>query len=188
MLRILRLFLVTCALIAAGCSPIAASTPTTKASPPTATFTPAPQETATQAPTPTKKVPASPTPVPSDVATLTSMVGSMGALVNIQQYFNPTGTPVQNWGNVPIMPEATAGQQYSPNIYSFVAAATLDQARQFYAARAAELGLPSTPTTGTGGSGSQAEHDSVFFSYGLTIALTAFDNDPGHVIVVISRA
>jgi hypothetical protein len=108
--------------------------------------------------------------------------------MNVQQYFNPTGTPVQSWGDVPIMPQATAGQQYGSQIYSYVADATLDQARQFYLAKAARLGLPTTPGSGYGGTGSNAQHNVVFVSFPLTIALYAFDNDPAHVIVVIAKA
>jgi hypothetical protein len=120
-------------------------------------------------------------------ATMAGLMGSEGALENIGQYFNPVGNPVQNWHNVPVMPQATAGQEYSAIVYSYTAAATLEQAHQFYQGKAASLGFVSPPGTGYSGSGNRASHNIDFVSYNLTIVLTSFDNDTSHVIVVISK-
>jgi hypothetical protein len=157
----------------------------TPAQPPTDTPIPA---TATSTQTP------SDTPVPV-VATATlpatanpmSLMGSMGILANISQYFNPVGEPLKSWHDVPVMPQATAGQEFTANIYSYTAKATLAQARQFYSSKAASLGLTNPPATGSAGSGSQALHNTAFVSYGLTMVLSSYDNDTGHVIVVISK-
>ncbi|MGD0878636.1 MAG: hypothetical protein ABSA01_10875 [Anaerolineales bacterium] len=91
------------------------------------------------------------------------------------QYFNPVGTPVQNWQDVPVMPQATAG------------AATLEQAHQFYQSKVASMGFASMPGTGYSGSGNRASHNIDFVSHNLTIVLTSFDNETSHVIVVISK-
>jgi len=149
---------------------------------PSATQPPTPTETATPAPTDTS-VP--PTLDPAS-ATMAAMMGSMGSIGSIAAYFQPVGTPVKVWHNVPIMPQATAGQEFNPRIYSYVAAATLDQAHQYYGSRASALGFVMGPGTGTSGSGSGASHNVDFVSYNLTIILTSFDNDTGHVIVVLS--
>lgn len=162
------------------------------------TVTASPQDTATNEPTVTE----APTLAPTDTsaptavatatvdpytATLEAMVGSAGALTNISQYFNPVGAPLTTWRNVPIMPQATAGQEFNANIYSYVAVTTLSQAKQFYTSKAASLGLINSPGTGYAGTGSRAYHDVGFISYGLTIELTSYDNNTGHVIVVISK-
>ena len=120
-------------------------------------------------------------------ATLDAEMGSMGNLMNISQYFHPVGTPLPVWNTIPIMSQATAGQEYDANIYSYLATATLEQALQFYQSKAATLGITNPPATGSAGAGSQANHSITLFSYSLTIVLTSFDNDTGHVIVVISR-
>ena len=159
----------------------------TATTPFTATVPPPPTETPTLPPTVTHTlVPVTPT-VDSLVATNVAMVGSMGAIMNISEYFNPTGTPLKTWQEVPIMPEATAGQEYPPYIYSYTAKATLSQAQQFYSRLASSLGIQNLPATGFAGTGSNANHSVDFFSYKLTIVLTSFDNDSGHVIVVISK-
>jgi hypothetical protein len=107
--------------------------------------------------------------------------------MNVTLYFHPVGTPLSSWNGVPIMPQATAGQEFNAQIYSFVASANLSQAQQFYAAQAAALSFVNAPATGSGGSGSQATHDVTFYSYKISIILTSFDSDPDHVIVVISK-
>jgi len=156
---------------------------------PTATITPTQPPTDTPVPVATEPPMTATTAAIVDTysETMVAMVGSEGALLNIVQYFNPVGTPVQNWHNVPVMPQATAGQEYSAIIYSYTAAATLEQAHQFYQSKAGSLGFASPPGTGYSGSGNRASHNIDFVSHDLTIVLTSFDNDTSHVIVVISK-
>ena len=198
MLRVVVFIAAICALILAGCTSAVAPTAATKTSPPTLTFTPSPQPTPTSPPSPTESptdtqapsptlTPAA-TPLSTEMQTEMAMVGSAGALANISQYFHPAGTPAQSWNGVPIMPQATAGQEFNPYVYSYTATATLEQARQFYASKAADLGLPGVSGTGSGGTGNGAFHNVVFLSRPLTIDATAFDNDSTHVVVVISKA
>jgi len=126
---------------------------------------------------------------PGGDATQRALMGSMGNIQSISLYSNPVGTPVSSWHDVPVMSQATAGQEFSPVIYSYRANATLAQARDFYAAKAATLSKqPLTMGTGYGGTGSNAYHSANFISYSLTIVLTSQDNDPQHVLVVISIA
>jgi hypothetical protein len=75
----------------------------------TATSEPAATETPTLAPTDTQiasvaTATALPTLDPGS-ATLAAMMGAMGALSNVSQYFHPVGTPVQVWQNVPVRSE-----------------------------------------------------------------------------------
>ncbi|HTX91084.1 MAG TPA: hypothetical protein VMC09_07700 [Anaerolineales bacterium] len=188
-------FLMACNLVSQAAAPQTQPPVQTQAIPvtaatdtlPAATDTAAPTVPPTQAPTDTATafVPATLDP---DTATTAAMMGSMGELMNIRQYFNPVGAPSKSWHNVPIMSQATAGQEFTPFVYSYIATATLDQARKFYAGKTSTMGFAGTVATGSSGSGSQAAHNVDFVSYALTIVLTSFDNDIGHVIVVISRA
>ena len=171
--------------------------PTMPLQEPSATVTSQPQVTATMEATatevPTQLPTVTPTPVPvtptidSLSATEIAMMGTMGTLSNISQYFNPVGAPVKTWREVPIMPEATAGQEYPPYIYSYTANATLSQAQQFYSPLVASLGIQNPPATGSAGTGNKANHSVTFYSYSVTMVLTSLDNDTGHVIVVISK-
>jgi hypothetical protein len=112
----------------------------------------------------------------------------MGNLSNISQYFHPVGTPLSSWNGIPVMPTATSGQEFNKNVYSLITPASLDQAAQFYQAKAMSLNLTNQPVTTSAGSGSQATHAVVFSSYNLTIDITSYDNDTGHVIVVFSKS
>jgi hypothetical protein len=210
MLQVKRYLLVFSVLLFAACNAVTqlfqstqipVSTPTVPQVtdtplPPTATVAPTATATLTQVPTDT------PVPVPTEpprTATAASLIdaysatmeaefGAMGALMNVAQYFNPVGTPVQNWHNIPIMSQATAGQEFKTNVYSYKATATLAQASQFYESKAASLGLMNLPGTGYSGTGTNASHNVDFTSRNVSIVLTSFDNDTGHVIVVLSTA
>jgi hypothetical protein len=166
--------------------PIPTQTAPQAPAPPLATSTLAASATQTETPAPTDTATTAATTDPLS-ATMAAMFGSMGAIGSISQYFHPAGAPVESWHDVPIMPQATAGQEYPGNIYSYVATATLDQAWQFYTARATALGFLMAPGTGYGGTGSSANHSVTFISFDLTIVLTSMDDDTGHVIVVISK-
>jgi hypothetical protein len=131
------------------------------------------------------------------IARQTEMVGTavaqFGPSANLTGftifYSNPVGTPLKSWHDVPIMPEATAGQEFQSDIYSYKAATTLSKATQFYNGKVSSLHWSCFPTaTGTGGSGSSAEHDSAFMCGSMTIIVVSFDNDTKHVLVVIEKA
>ena len=56
-------------------------------------------------------------------------------------FFNPQGTPVQEWNGIPIMPQATAGQEFSEqSTYSFRANVTTKQVQDFYNEKLTALG------------------------------------------------
>jgi hypothetical protein len=112
----------------------------------------------------------------------------MGALTDISKYYHPTGTPLKTWREVPILPQATAGQEYPPYVYSYTANATLEEANQFYKPLLASLGITFPAGTGSAGAGAQAVHNISFISPALIIVLTSFDNDPAHAIVVIAKS
>lgn len=126
--------------------------------------------------------------LPSNNPTTLAMLGPLVDLMNISQYYNPVGTPLQSWHGIPIMSQATAGQEFKADIYSYKATATLSEAVKYYGAKAASLGLPPNPGTGYGGTGSAAYHNTTFFSYKVTVVITSLDSDPLQVIVVITKA
>ena len=162
----------------------------------TATAKPKPIPSDTAAPaltsTATPPLPAAGTPassLPSENPTTLALLGPLADIGDITQYYQPVGTPVESWHGIPIMPQATAGQEFKADVYSYKATASLAQASQYYTAKAASIGLPLfPPATGYGGRGSLASHNTTFFSPKLLIDLISLDNDPQHVIVVINKA
>jgi hypothetical protein len=65
------------------------------------------------------------------------------AIPEIEQYFNPSGSPVEQWNTIPIMPGATAGQEFSASIYSYTVPAPAADVQNFYNQKLDELGWTS---------------------------------------------
>lgn len=82
--------------------------------------------------------------LPSIVPSLEAFATQFGDL------FNPQGTPVQVWREIPIMPEATAGQEFDGETYSFKVNATSQEVQDYYNAELPKLGWEalSMPTQG----------------------------------------
>ncbi len=63
---------------------------------------------------------------------------------DVSQYLNPTGAPVSTWNDIPIMPQATAGQQFNSSTYSFKATGiTETDVETFYKDKLTALGWTS---------------------------------------------
>ncbi len=133
------LALVTLVLTTVACGLMSqVAPPTQTAIPPSDT----PASTATIAPsdTPASTNTAQPSDTPAATETAnpitalqTQLVGTEAALMGpsahlmgfLNLYSNPAGTPLQSWHDIPIMKEATAGQEFQADIYSYKASATL---------------------------------------------------------------
>ncbi len=173
-------------------APPALPTPTAIPALPTValTDTPAPQPTAaaTDTPAPTATI------APADTQAAGSGSIPFSNLANISQYFNPVGQPAPDWNGIPVMPAATAGQEYQGGqVYSFKANATIAQAVSFYQSKLPALGYQSFmpgAATGSEGTGSNATHSSVLYYLNgakmLLIYIASYDSDPSHVSVVMS--
>jgi len=97
-------------------------------------------------------------------------------------YFDPQGTPVSEWMDLPIMPQATAGQEFpDTNTYSFKVDATPQEVKEYYDSQLVNLGWESVfnlPVADEGGILSFSK-DSNF----LTVTISNID---GTVVVVLS--
>lgn len=95
---------------------------------------------------------------------------------------NPQGDPVSEWKGIPIMPQATLGQECTDiSAYSFKADATIKEVQDFYNAQLVELGwssLFSVPGDANGAILSFQKDNSV-----LTVTITSSD---GAVIVILT--
>jgi hypothetical protein len=56
-----------------------------------------------------------------DFASTAEAIGSAipTGLPDVTKYMNPQGQPVSDWNGIPIMPQATAGEEFSKGTYSF---------------------------------------------------------------------
>ena len=87
----------------------------------------------------TTVIPSKTLPVrPSSVLTLEALDSPVPDPVDI---LDPQGNPAQEWRGVPIMPEATAGQEFAVNnAYSFKVQASAQDVQAFYGERLKPLG------------------------------------------------
>jgi hypothetical protein len=106
------------------------------------------------------------------------------AMPNFGEMFNPQGTPVKEWNGIPIMTQATAGQEFpDAKSYSFKATATVKEAEDFYKDELVKLGWSSTvtmPSTDQGAVLFYSKDSSV-----LTVTITA-QNDA--IVVLLTSA
>jgi len=123
----------------------------------------------------------------SHVATAAASLGFSIDLMNNRSLFtDPVGMPIDNWHDLPIMSQATDGQEFTPEIYSYKADATLQQAQQFYTNKIADSGWNCLAIPGTSGEGNPAGHDIILTCGTLSISISSFDNDTQHVLVILS--
>lgn len=169
---------------------------------PVSTFTPFPETPIAPVGTPEPTFPPELTQTPGIMETLTafaisktadykteqSNLGPLADLLSISQYFNPVGAPLKVWHDVPIMSQATAGQEFKTDIYSYRATATLAAAQSFYMQKSVLLKWVCFPGTGTAGTGSNAQRSFDLMCGTWAIIITTFDNDSSHVIVVIDKS
>lgn len=72
--------------------------------------------------------------LPSAVPTFEALATQFG------NYFNPQGTPVAEWNGIPIMPQATVGQEFDSTTYSFKVGVTAQEVQDFYNAQLTSRG------------------------------------------------
>jgi hypothetical protein len=99
---------------------------------------------------------------------------------NIGNVFDPQGEPVAEWNEIPIMPEASAGQAFDTTTYSFKVDASLKEIVDYYDARLGDLGWANL-------SGVIEQSDMTILVFtkenrSLTITLTPKD---GYVLVML---
>ena len=65
------------------------------------------------------------------------------AMPDYGNYFSPTGTPVEQWNDIPIMPQATVGQEFDDHTYSYTVPLPATDVQTFYNQKMEELGWTS---------------------------------------------
>jgi hypothetical protein len=118
-------------------------------------------------------------------AIATSIPSSIPNIPNIPDvsgYLNPTGTPASEWNGIPIMPQATSGQEFTKSTYSFKSP-LMPQAEveSFYDTKLKALGWTSEFSASTGAQGGIL----VFSKEGKVLTITVARADQGTVVLLI---
>ena len=124
---------------------------------------------------------ASQIPIETLQALPSAFPGIETALPDIENFFDPQGTPVSEWNGIPIMSQATAGQEFNANTYSFRASVTVQQAYDFYDEQMISLGWSQSlgmPANDAGGLLLFSKEDAL-----LTITITAME---GSTVVLLA--
>jgi len=107
------------------------------------------------------------------------------ALPDVGNYFDPSGTPVEQWNGIPIMPEATVGEEFGENTYSYTAPVTATDVQTFYNQSMEDLGW-----TSPFGFQASEEGGIMFFqndSDFVTITVTPDQDDSDSVDVILQK-
>lgn len=107
------------------------------------------------------------------------------AIPDVGQYFDPQGTPLDQWNTIPVMPGATVGQEFSANIYSYTVAASAADVQEFYKQQMETLGW-----TSPFGFQVSEEGGIMFFqkeSEFVTITIAPDQNDENSVDVILQK-
>ena len=117
---------------------------------------------------------------------LPSAVPSFEALASqlapIGDMFNPQGTPDSEWNGIPVMPQATAGQDFpDTRSYSFKADATVKEAEDFYKAELETLGWSSLVNMPSDANGAIL----IFNKDSSTLTITIAESD-GAIVVILT--
>jgi len=112
-----------------------------------------------------------------------SGVPNIPGMPNVEGYLNPTGKPVSDWNSIPIMPAASAGQEFNKNTYSFKISDTLENVQTFYTDKLKTLGWSSSFGAQGGGQGGIL----LFTKSGSVLTITITQADGGLVVLLIQQ-
>lgn len=116
--------------------------------------------------------------LPSSAPTIEALATQFGNTLN------PQGAPVQEWKGIPIMPQATAGQEFSESsTYSFKATVTTKEVEDFYNEKLTALGW-SQPFNLPGG----AEGGLMTFQKDNNTLIITITSSDGSVVVLLTMA
>ena len=104
---------------------------------------------------------------------------------DVASYFDPTGTPVDEWNGIPVMPAATAGEEFSESTYSYTVPSSTTDVQTFYTQKMEELGWTSSfsfPVSGEGGILVFQKENEL-----ATITIALDQNDSNSVDVILQK-
>ncbi len=100
---------------------------------------------------------------------------------DVTKYMNPQGQPVTDWNGIPIMTQATAGEEFSKSTYSYkVSGVTTQDVQTFYQDKLKALGW-SSPFSAQGGS---AGGIMLFNKESQVLSITIAESDKDLVVLL----
>lgn len=116
-----------------------------------------------------------PTGIPSGIP-------NIPGVPNVGDYLNPTGQPVSEWKDIPIMTQASAGQEFNANTYSFKASGvTAADVQTFYNEKLKALGWSSAFSFQGGEQGGLL----LFTKDSQALSITVTTDENQNVIVIL---
>lgn len=107
------------------------------------------------------------------------------AIPDFDGYFDPSGTPTDQWNGIPVMPQATAGEEFGESTYSYTVPVPASDVQSFYDQKMEELGWTSSfslPISEEGGI-LLFQRDSEF----ITITIVRDQSDSNSVDVLLQK-
>jgi len=121
--------------------------------------------------------------VTTNLPDLASTIEAAGTdLPNLGQMENPQGTPVTEWNGIPIMPQASAGQEFADQkSYSFKGNMTAQEVQDYYNTEMVKLGWNSTPSLPGSSTGAI-----LLFSKDSSVLTIAVNSSDGETVVIVT--
>ena len=117
--------------------------------------------------------------LPSAMPTFEALASQIAPIGDM---FNPQGTPVSEWNGIPVMSQATAGQDFpDTKSYSFKANATVKESDDFYKAELETLGWSSLVNMPSDANGAIL----LFNKDSSTLTITIAESE-GEIIVILT--
>lgn len=107
------------------------------------------------------------------------------AIPDVGNYFDPSGTPVDQWNQIPVMPQATTGEEFGESTYGYTAPVPATDVQAFYTQKMEDLGWTSTfslPVSDEGGIMLFQKDNTL-----LTITITPDQSDSNSVDVILQK-
>ncbi len=114
---------------------------------------------------------------------LSTLEALPSAMPDVSGYLNPTGTPATSWNNIPIMSQASAGQEFSKTTYSYKIDAAVADIQTFYGDQMKTLGWSSGFSAQGGSQGGVMLFTKD--SNVLTITITPATDGNGSVVILL---
>jgi hypothetical protein len=117
-----------------------------------------------------------PATVESMATSIPSMAPGLPSIPDVSGFLNPTGTPASDWNGIPVMSQATSGQEFTKSTYGY-RVPLMDQAEieSYYDQKLQTLGWKSEFSASTGAHGGILVFSKD--SQVLTITVTTQDQD-----------
>ena len=119
----------------------------------------------------------------TQAAPLGTLIANPSAIPDFGNFFDPQGAPVAEWNGIPVMSQATAGQEFNENTYSFKANATVQEAQDFYNEQMINLGWSHTISMP-----GDAEGAILVFSKDSSILTVTITTVEGSLVVILTLA